>query len=115
MDARWIGFILWALFGCGMIALGIRASALKRPAGFWANSPAPDVKDVPRYNRALGRLFMVYGAVFIVLGLPLLSAQNSPLILLSVLGVVFETIAAMTVYTLRIEAKYAKTDSDRFV
>ena len=42
------------------------------------------------YNHAVGKLFVIYGAILIALGLPLLSGQNSPFILLSVLGVMIE-------------------------
>jgi len=44
--------------------------------------------------------------ILIILGLPLLLGQNSPFILLSVLGVMIETIAIMVVYSLFIERKY---------
>ena len=47
-----------------------------------------------------------YGIIFVVLGMPLLSGQNSPYILLSVLGVMTETIVTMAIYTLVIEKKY---------
>lgn len=42
------------------------------------------------------------------LGLPLLKGQNSPLILLSIIGVMAEAIAAMAVYETVIEKKYRK-------
>ena len=49
---------------------------------------------------------LIYGVILIALGLPLLSGQNSPFILLSVLGIMIETIAIMAVYSLCIEGKY---------
>ena len=42
----------------------------------------------------------------IALGLPLLRGQNSPFVLLSVFGVMLETIIVMAVYNTRIEKKY---------
>ncbi len=60
------------------------------------------------YNRAMGNLFIVYGVIFIMLGLPLLSEQNSFYILFSVLGVIGETIAIMAIYSLYITKKYEK-------
>jgi len=56
----------------------------------------------------VGKLFIAFGAVFILLGLPLLVRQNSPWILLSVLGVMIETITVMVIYTTVIESKYKK-------
>ena len=44
--------------------------------------------------------------IFIILGLPLLSGQNSALILLSALGVMVETIVIMAIYGICIEKKY---------
>ena len=60
------------------------------------------------YNRAMGKLWCTFGAVLAVLGLPLLKEQNSPYILLSILGVMAESIVAMAVYVTVIEKKYRK-------
>ena len=93
-----IGFIIWSLFGVFIIGLGIK--------DMWANTETIKVKDVKGYNRATGRLFITYGIVFIILGIPLLEGQNTPYILLSVIGVMVETIAIMAVYSLGIVKKY---------
>ncbi len=42
----------------------------KNPVGFWANTETIKVKDAKGYNRATGRLFIIYGIVFIILGIP---------------------------------------------
>lgn len=106
MNGRIIGFIVWALFGCFMIGLGIRAFFSKKAVGFWANIKVFPVNDIRGYNRATGKLFIIYGLIFIVLGVPLLGGQNSPYILFSVLGVMIETIALMAVYSLSVSKKY---------
>lgn len=49
---------------------------------------------------------MIYGVILIALGLPLCSEQNSPFILLSVLGVMIETVVIMAIYSLCVERKY---------
>lgn len=108
MDGRMIGFIIWAIVGCIMIGFGVSAFFSKKAVGFWANVKTFPVKDIRKYNRATGNLFIIYGVIFIVLGIPLLDGQNSPYILLSVLGVMLETIAIMAVYSLVITKKYRK-------
>ncbi len=108
MDGGTIGFIGWALFGCFMIGLGISAFFKKKAVGFWANIKTFQVNDLKGYNRATGKLFIIYGVIFIILGIPLLSGQNSPYILLSILGVMMETIAIMAIYSLYITKKYEK-------
>ena len=50
--------------------------------------------------------FVIYGVIFIALGLPLVSGQNSSFILLSVLGAMIETIVIMAIYSLCIKRKY---------
>ena len=50
----------------------------------------------------------MYGVLFILIGLPLLDGQNSGLIILSILGVMLISIAAMIVYVVGIESKYCK-------
>lgn len=101
-----VGFLIWALIGAALIVLGIIDLFAKKPVGFWANVETMKVKDVKGYNRATGILFMVYGAVFILLGLPILGAKNTPLILLSAVGVMLETIVIMVIYTVCIARKY---------
>lgn len=104
-----IGFAVWAVFGAAFIVLGIYVSLSKkeRAFGFWANAKAVPITDVTGYNRALGRLWRVFGAVFILLGLPLLTgSQNSPFIMISILGAMFASIAAMVIYELGILRKY---------
>lgn len=103
-------FIIWFVMGLGFISMGIFDYHAKttRPFGFWANAETVEVKDVQSYNKALGKLFVSFGVVFILLGLPLLAGQNSPWIILSVVGVMILAIVSMAVYTVRIEGKYRK-------
>ena len=103
-----VGFIIWAIIGVALIGLGIYSYLSKKevPFGFWANAETFPVKDVPAYNRAVGKLWLVYGIVFILLGTPLLSGQNSALIIFSILGMMAEAIAAMVIYVTVIETKY---------
>ena len=102
------GFILWLIVGCLLTALGIGAFFAKKEVGFFNNVKPLPMRDVKAYNRAVGKLLIIYGIVFMALGLPLLAGQNSALLLLSILGVVAETIGAMAVYILVIQNKYEK-------
>ncbi|MCR5546629.1 MAG: hypothetical protein K6F30_09175 [Lachnospiraceae bacterium] len=108
MENHMEGFIIWALCGVFIIGIGIKDMFSKKPVGFWANIETIKVKDVKGYNRATGLLFVIYGIIFIVLGIPLLGGQNTPFILFSILGVMAETIAIMVVYSLVIVKKYEK-------
>lgn len=105
-----IGFIVWALVGAAIIVLGFYDYRAKstRPFGFWSNVKVFEVTDVRAYNRALGKLFMVYGSVFILLGLPMLAGQNNAWLVFTLVGVAFASIAAMAVYVTVIEPKYRK-------
>ncbi|WP_026491370.1 hypothetical protein [Butyrivibrio sp. XPD2002] len=106
MSGAMMGFIIWAAVGAIIILMGIKDIFSKKAAGFWANVEQFPVNDIKGYNRATGILFILYGIIFIVLGLPLLSGQNSPVILLSVLGVMLETIVLMAIYIIVITKKY---------
>lgn len=101
-------FVIWLIFGIGMIVFGIYAMHAKRavPFGFWANAEVFEVNDVRAYNRAVGKLWCVFGAVFVLLGLPFLGEQNSPYCIFSILGCMAEAIVAMVVYVTVIEKKY---------
>ncbi len=108
MDGGMIGFIGWVIVGCFMIGIGISAFFKKEAMGFWANIKIEPVNDIKHYNYAVGKLFISYGVIFILLGIPLLIGKNSPFILLSILGIMIETIITMAIYTLIIEKKYRK-------
>lgn len=103
-------FWIWLATAFCFIGMGIYNffSKKKAPFGFWANAKVFSVTDVKAYNRALGKLWCVFGVVFALLGLPLLGGQNSPYILLSILGAMVEAIGAMVVYVTVIEKKYRK-------
>ncbi len=108
MEGKTIGFILWSIFGGMFIVLAIFSYFSKKPVGFWANAKVFEVSDTKKYNRAVAKLFCVFGIVLIALGFPLLAGQNSGWILLSVVGIMIEAIIAMAVYSLVIEKKYKK-------
>lgn len=105
-------FVMWAVLGIAFIFLGIYDMLSKKEVafGFWANAKMWPVTDVKRYNRALGRLFILFGAVFILLGIPLLPGMSAGLIIIPIVGTMFEAIAAMVVYTVLIEKKYRRGD-----
>lgn len=105
-----LAFGIWCLISGLFILLGIYSFLSKKEVafGFWANAETFPVNDVKAYNRAMGKLWCVFGVVLAVLGLPLLKGQNTAFILLSVLGVMAEAIITMGVYTIIIEKKYRK-------
>ena len=105
-----LSFTIWSIIGLLFIILGIYAFFSKKaqPMGFWANAKMFEVTDVRKYNAAMGKLFIGFGMIFIILGLPLLSGQNSALIILSAFGVMAEVILMMAIYTIVIEKKYKK-------
>lgn len=108
MGERLVAFIIWAIMGVLFIVMGIYDLNSKKvkPFGFWANAEVAPIEDVKGYNRALGILWCVYGVLFTLIGLPLLNEQNSGLIIISILGVMLISIAAMVVYVVGIEPKY---------
>lgn len=105
-----LAFIIWAVVGIAFIGLGIydMCSKKEQPFGFWANAKTLPVEDVRGYNKALGKLWCAFGIGFILIGLPLLSGQNSALVIIPMLGAMAETIVTMAVYVTVIEKKYRK-------
>lgn len=110
MSGNTAAFIIWAVCGAAFIGFGIYCffSKTSRTFGFWANVKMFEVKNVRGYNRALGKLWCVYGMIFIALGLPLNAGQNSPYVIFSILGTMFVTVAVMAIYVIKIEKKYRK-------
>lgn len=103
-----VAFIIWILVAIAFIGMGIYCIVSKKEKafGFWANAEQFPVTDVRAYNHALGKLWCAFGVIWGVLGIPLLGGQNSPAVLLSVVGTMFLVIGTMAVYVLVIERKY---------
>ena len=108
MDGADLGFIIWCLCGGFFIVLGIYALFSKKAMGFWAGQEVVEVTDIRKYNNAMAKLFCAMGIGFIFLGIPLLGGQNSAGIVISILGITFESIMAMVIYLVVIERKYKK-------
>lgn len=94
-----IAFIGWSLIACALAAIGAYAWCAGKPVGFFAGVDAPKVHDVRGYNRTVARIWWIFAALFELLGLPLLKLrQNSPLVLLLVLGTVLWSLGLMVAY-----------------
>ena len=103
-----MAFFLWSIISIGFVILGIVCFCSKgeKAFGFWANEEVFKVNNVKAYNKALGKLWVVYGIALEFMGVPLLQEQNSSEIIFTVIGVMFLTIALMIVYSIVIEPKY---------
>lgn len=99
---------IYIIYGvsCLVIAgFGVFALISKKPVRFWNVQEEITVSDIKKYNRAVACLWFFLAIAMIMLGIPLLAGQNSPLIVISILGTVFVSIIFMVFYT-RIEKKY---------
>ena len=103
-------FIIWIIIGIVFTLYGVIVmfSKKEKPLGFWANAQMFAVKDVKAYNRATGKLFVGFGIVFSILGLPLLQGEESGLVIISSIGTMIASIVTMIIYVTVIESKYRK-------
>lgn len=106
------GFLIWALVGVLFIGAGLYLlfSGKSTAIGFWANADVfpMEENDVKAYNKAVGKLWLVFGLVFLLLGLPLLAGHHSAWIVITIVGSLLEVIGVMAVYITVIERKYRK-------
>lgn len=103
-----LGFIIWCICAIIFLGIGIACFFAKRPMGFWANAKMFEVTDVKKYNHAVGKLWIVFGIFFGILGIPLMKGEDSPYKIVSILGIPVLVILIMVIYTLVIERKYKK-------
>lgn len=101
-----MGFILWTLITLISVYIGITTRKSNMPVNLFTFCDVPKVNDVKRYNRAVSNLWLVFTVLFEMIGISLLFIkQNSPFVVLIVLGVVFLVIGMMVAY-IKIESKY---------
>ena len=106
-----VAFVCWAVLGLFFIIWGIYCMYITKstkPFGFWSNAQVAEMKDVKGYNRALGKLWCVYGVLLILLGIPFLLGQNSVGLIITIPGTMLISIGAMIAYVVVIEQKYRK-------
>lgn len=104
-----MGFVIWVICGLLFVGIGIYDYMSKKQVGFWANFDVPEVEDVIGFNKAVGRLFIIYGVVFILIGIPLIPSifyKNMLLVFIPIIGTIFETIWLMVYFVMKIEKNY---------
>lgn len=101
-------FSIWCVISLIFIGIGIASFFANNPMGFWANEKMFDVTDVKKYNYAVGKLWIVFGIILNLLGIPLIKGKDSPYIIITILGVPAAVAGLMIIYTLVIEKKYKK-------
>lgn len=101
-----MGFFIWTLITLIFVYIGITIRKSNIPVNLFIFGDAPKVNDIKRYNKAVSNLWLVFTILFEMIGISLLFIkQNSPFIILIVLGVVFLVIGMMVMHT-KIESKY---------
>lgn len=99
-------FFIWTLITLIFVYIGITIRKSNIPVNLFTFGDAPKVNDIKRYNKAVSNLWLVFTILFEMIGISLLFIkQNSPFIILIVLGVVFLVIGMMVMHT-KIESKY---------
>ena len=100
-----MGFFIWTLITLIFVYIGITIRKSNIPVNLFTFGDAPKVNDIKRYNKAVSNLWLVFTILFEMIGISLLFIkQNSPFIILIVLGVVFLVIGMMVMHT-KIESK----------
>ncbi|MBO4325325.1 MAG: hypothetical protein J5845_08040 [Lachnospiraceae bacterium] len=102
------GFIFWTVIAALLCGIGIYALKAKKAVGFFTGVEPPKVEDIKKYNHSVAVIWFVYAGVFELLGIPLLFLkQNSPLFIITILGVVIASIGMAVAYVI-VSSKYQK-------
>lgn len=103
-----IGFFIWSVLAIVFLGLGIWSWRSEKQVNFWSNTKSPEMKDIKKYNRAIAKIWFTFAIVYEALGLPLLFCeQNSPVFVLTIVGLIFLVIGMMGAYMV-VENKYRK-------
>lgn len=105
-----IAFVIWIMVSLVFVVIGVYDLRADTVVGFWSNGKRPEIaqENIKAYNRAVGKLWIGFALFFMLLGLPLLAGDDSPLIVITLLGSLLAVVVLMAVYVLVIEKKYGK-------
>lgn len=109
MTGNVIGFIIWMVASCIFVVIGFSSWHSKAPVGFFTFVRPPQVTDIKRYNHAVAIIWFVFAGCMALLGLPLLAGQNSPYVMISIVGMMWLCIGIVIAYC-RVERKYRKKE-----
>ena len=102
-------YIVWIAVCLILVCIGLTSFRAKEAVGFFTfEKNAEGIKDVQGYNHAVGKLWITAAVILALIGVPLLYArQNSPIVILPVLGTVFWLLVLLIRY-LRIRDRYSR-------
>ena len=67
-----VGFAVWSSVSLLLVGIGIWAWRSEKAVGFYTGVKPPEVTDVRKYNRSVGKLWFAYAVLFELLYVPLL-------------------------------------------
>ena len=103
-----VAFIIWAICGLLFVGIGISCFFVKgKRVGFFANFKDKEVENPEKFNKVMGRFWIINGLIFILIGVPLLS-DNILLMIMTMIGTIFWMIGLMIVYLMVILPKFDK-------
>ncbi|MBR0462230.1 MAG: hypothetical protein IJJ00_05935 [Erysipelotrichaceae bacterium] len=101
-------FVVWTLVFLTVCGIAAWCFSTDKPVHFFTGASAPDVKDVKKFNKAVGKLWLLYALVLELLGLPLVLGGHKWLsFIIIILGTVFSSIVLAAAYT-EIESRHRK-------
>lgn len=98
-----IGFVIWTLVVIIFIVIGVHDWKSDKAVGFFTGTEPPKIPEtnVKKYNHAVAKIWFVFGAIYEIIGLPmLLFEQNSPYFIFMIFGSIVWAIGLMISYLL---------------
>ena len=66
------GYVIWSAVSILLVGIGVWCWRSEKAVGFYTGVKPPEVTDVRKYNRSVGKLWFVYAVLFELLYVPLL-------------------------------------------
>lgn len=101
------GFIIYAVCCALFYVLALYAFVSSKPVGLWSRGRRqPKVKNVRGYNRAVAKLFLAYGTLLLLSGIPtILEINPIAAMMISTTGISAASIM-LFLAGIKIESKY---------
>lgn len=101
-----LGFIIITIVSAIFVLIGISSWKSEQEVGFFTFTKPAKMKDVTKYNHAVARLWFCFAAIWEIMGIPFLFAEQNSAVFAIITLLALPLVIGFIFTYLKIEEKY---------